>query len=785
MRGSSILSLLPLAAVIASMTQCDSGTPRALPESNSSADASPDAIEGPASPHRITGVVQKGPFVRGTKIQVQELDKTLEPTGRITTVDTQDDLGHFDLANVSSTHVEIVASGYYFDELSGQISPTELTLSAIADVSAGTHVNVNLLTTLAARRERRLVAEGKSFAEARVQAESEVLSALRFSNASASFAELDVSKAGDDNALLLSASILLAKLGYERNSASPVAELSQLLTRISSDIEADGVYDDANTAGLLRCVMPTKIDAALVRENLSGRYAALDAGVSLPAFEPFLAIPASCCTPLSRRCSGDTLQTCDEARRWQDAACDGICRNGECEPRCTPGNTACEGTAKRVCDSAGRWQNGGSCAWSAPVALDTGPFYSLEIGGDSGGGVTAMWESSSLSFPPSLRASRYEVGAGWTQTTTISATGHNPRLSVAPSGLTAAMWNESESLPDGSWKASIVSSQYTPGSGWDANNRILESNGGFFDTTVGQEVDHFYDIAITGNTAHAVWFRRSDARVWWAQLAPASGWTAPSALNVQAPSSAEPKIRTNAAGDAIAVWSSRRVVANQYVAGKGWEGPTLISDTLGTVNAVAINDGGNAVAASWSDLGSNSATLSANYYQRGAGWGLPSLLADSVPIFGTRRSSLDVAIGRGGEAIAVWTQADGVARISIWANVYRIGQGWTGATLIKSIDIWETDVQVLRVLMDEHGNARVVWYELIGGKPLEVWSNRYSDASGWGSAESWQFPTCVTVDLPPALVVDPFGRITLLMVGSPVPNDCSPPMRRLVAMRFE
>ena len=76
----------------------------------------------PAAPTPIAGVVQKGPFVRGSAVTVQSLDDQLAPTGQSFDVPTSDDLGDFALpVHATSQYVEVIANGYYFDELTGQL----------------------------------------------------------------------------------------------------------------------------------------------------------------------------------------------------------------------------------------------------------------------------------------------------------------------------------------------------------------------------------------------------------------------------------------------------------------------------------------------------------------------------------------------------------------------------------------------------------------------------------------------------------------------------------------
>src|SRR5262249_46300640 len=114
-----------------------------LPTADAPLEAAP-ALDGTAGdagvldsglPTSVSGAVQKGPFVRGSSVTVQELDPKLAPTGRSFQVTTSDDVGDFAIPiNVSSRYVEIIATGYYFSELSDDLSTAPLTLRSLADL---------------------------------------------------------------------------------------------------------------------------------------------------------------------------------------------------------------------------------------------------------------------------------------------------------------------------------------------------------------------------------------------------------------------------------------------------------------------------------------------------------------------------------------------------------------------------------------------------------------------------------------------------------------------------
>jgi streptogramin lyase len=246
-------------------------------------------------PSAIAGAVQKGPFVRGTTVTVQELDDTLRPTGRSFEVATTDDLGGFTVpVHLSSRFIEVIATGYYYNELLDRLSPGPLTLRAVSDVLTEGKVNVNLLTSISAPLVRDGVARGQEFASARQEAESAVLGALGFTTRSrSSFDKLDVALPGDENAVLLAASLLIERYA-ETLGDSEVAQLTQLLSQIGAALSDGGGVAALAKLREARCTTAGSIDTAAVRRNLAAHYAAFGVTVAIPPFEEFVGAATNC-----------------------------------------------------------------------------------------------------------------------------------------------------------------------------------------------------------------------------------------------------------------------------------------------------------------------------------------------------------------------------------------------------------------------------------------------------------------------------------------------------------
>lgn len=236
--------------------------------------------------YSVNGNVQKGPFTQGTSITIQALDESLNPTGASYQTKTSDDAGTFKINNkIESRYVEIIATGYYFNEISGRISNSTITLRSLSDLTEKGNTNVNILTTLEADRIRSLVISGGlSLTQAREQAERELFDIFHIPNAvsaSEGFDKMDITKQGEANAILLAISTTLQGKRSE-------GELSELISKIASEIEIYGEIQNDIIAEQIREGGMT-VNAEKVRANLETRYNTLGiTDYEIPPFEDYL-----------------------------------------------------------------------------------------------------------------------------------------------------------------------------------------------------------------------------------------------------------------------------------------------------------------------------------------------------------------------------------------------------------------------------------------------------------------------------------------------------------------
>jgi N-acetylneuraminic acid mutarotase len=208
-----------------------------------------------ASPVLVEGAVQKGPFIVGSTVLINRLDSRGRSTPSTLVAEIEDSVGSFSFEATETGPVQLIATGYYFSELTGQISDGQLTLRALYEVGTDARqiAHVNILTHLINDRVLELIADGQpTLREAIEQAEDELVAALADVLVISDLNEFSALSLYDSattrnntlgNAYLLALSTgfyKYAKTKAQEFGTATDAELTLILNRISDDLADDG-----------------------------------------------------------------------------------------------------------------------------------------------------------------------------------------------------------------------------------------------------------------------------------------------------------------------------------------------------------------------------------------------------------------------------------------------------------------------------------------------------------------------------------------------------------------
>ncbi|MDR2584524.1 MAG: hypothetical protein LBC75_13680 [Fibromonadaceae bacterium] len=190
----------------------DNSSSSSLSNTDSSSSNNGNEVAGSVKKDKISGVSQKGPFVKGSTATLYELDEKLVQTGRSFKDIIADDKGSFDIkmnTELVSPYVMLEADGYYRNEVTGNVSTGTIKLYAIADIREKSNVNVNILTHLEYYRVQKLVEGGKSLKDAKKQAQKEILAVFGITGEFKDSEDMSIFGTSDGDAALLAISLLL------------------------------------------------------------------------------------------------------------------------------------------------------------------------------------------------------------------------------------------------------------------------------------------------------------------------------------------------------------------------------------------------------------------------------------------------------------------------------------------------------------------------------------------------------------------------------------------------
>lgn len=247
-------------------------------DSSTSGDVA-DTSSGEPGVARLRGGVEKGPLIIGSSISASRLDAGGLPTGEVFGGQIESDAGDFDLGEVPTGLYRLEANGFHFDEVRGALGTAPITLRAVAEVGGDT-IHINLLTDLSHVRTLALLEDGMAFADARANAEQDLVAALPIGAPGLVLedaATVVTMLVGDSPAAryLLAVSALLANDALIAADGGPAvdAELQQRMNTLGADLRDDGLLDPSAVSALELPLL--QLDPAQVEANLSARLVTL------------------------------------------------------------------------------------------------------------------------------------------------------------------------------------------------------------------------------------------------------------------------------------------------------------------------------------------------------------------------------------------------------------------------------------------------------------------------------------------------------------------------------
>ena len=374
----------------------------------------------PATTYTATaGVAQKGPLAAGSSVSARELGLNLSATGSLYTYTTSATGAFVPDAKFASPLLAVTAVGPYTDEVTGAASDGPVTLQAYANLQTETVLNVNVLTTLAhARTNTLLNTNGLAFADARAQAEREVLGAfgIALGASPGAFGALDAGAATPGGRLLAALSSVIVQ-------GRTAAQVDALLASLQSDIASNGAnISDAHRQALALGAQALNLNK--VAAHLASLYGA---GVDAAALAEWLDQ------------DGDGVVAHDEFRVDDATAAstfalpaDFVAARAGATVSTTAGQLLVNGVA------ATTFKAGDTVALAAPAALPDGVLKAyLQVGATRIARVTFVKGLAALAVAPATGTLPLGISQRFTATGTF-ADGHSADVSDAVTWTSSA-----------------------------------------------------------------------------------------------------------------------------------------------------------------------------------------------------------------------------------------------------------------------------------------------------------------------------------------------------------
>jgi hypothetical protein len=360
--------------------------------------------------------------------------------------------------------------------------------------------------------------------------------------------------------------------------------------------------------------------------------------------------------------------------------------------------------------------------WGTATLLETSdmPADSPQIAADSNGNFIAVWRQAWKTVNGALygiHANRYVVGTGWGAAATVyeditrgdvTANG-DAQIGVAPNGNAVVVW----SVYDWSWNhTSVRANRYEVGAGWTGVTNL---------STEAVRAAYSPEVALdSAGNAIVVWSQDSGTSsvqgIKAVRYAVGTGWQTPVPIEpatiAETRTGSAPQIAFDLNGNAIAVWyqyGKPGIYTNRYVAGTGWGiaeaivDPGITSYDEGV--QLAIDKNGNAIAV-WNQYGG---VVYANRYVAGAGWGTTVMVDPNGQDY-----SEQIAFDQNGNAIAAWGKFS-CNSYNISANLYVVGTGWGAVPYCwdasSFVNSTQGDAGDPQLVIDKNGNATAVWVQ--------------------------------------------------------------------------
>ncbi len=373
--------------------------------------------------------------------------------------------------------------------------------------------------------------------------------------------------------------------------------------------------------------------------------------------------------------------------------------------------------------------------WGNPLLLedDGAEVDKFELYTDPlSGRTTVIWTQLTSAAAYDLWARRYDPATGWAAPERIENTDSSMGLFAKPvtdsNGKVIAVWSQQLVLG----RFSIVSSIYSPGSGWSTPQEIEDNN------VLGGQ-DGTPSLALLSNgEAIAVWLNSANNRTNIATniYSPTSGWGSDQILIADTGGNMSvnyPEIINDGNARALLAWGqwdslgggtfTSRIMTKTY--SNGWQEATVaIGEDAGSdlVSVPQLTSSGNGAAAvTWAR---KNQSVMVNTRATNGSWGEQQIIKPGNADF--LQSLPRVALDTSGNGLLVWSQEsnDNTTKDSLFSSFNGSAGNWSSAQLLENFV--GTAVEPVAA-SNSAGDRVVVWYNInnAGSAASEIYARYF------------------------------------------------------------
>lgn len=231
----------------------------------------------------VNGLIEIGPFAKGTTVTLQPLSDDLSDTGVSLSTTVSDNAGTFSFTSleIDAGYAKITVRGNYYNMFTDSVTKSTVSMKAVSYLSGNTTINANFVTDLIAGRVATLMSAGKTYYFATQEARTELMTIFGLQRySSTDFTKVSISTGSEDAAALIA---ITALIEYNRTDLQVIEYLSKL----NYEFAPNGTFSTSTMEQIKSDRTNLKSQLTTIAQNLVKRYKTVNKTIEVLDLRPF------------------------------------------------------------------------------------------------------------------------------------------------------------------------------------------------------------------------------------------------------------------------------------------------------------------------------------------------------------------------------------------------------------------------------------------------------------------------------------------------------------------